>query len=190
MKDWRFFKLIFGSSKYGQPPTPLRMGHIIDTVTETMSIYPLSYTYLRLGIQTTFSPARFSIFSGDSEAFLGQIRYATLPASSYSTPQSPLEELCRKATRRHQNQTPQPTQLASFRIRMQRCSGSTLSFLQMSKLLNIPLRPATLWRKTISASCISLSFCHFPELMTMGEGWDFHLELHSDQNLWTRSQHT
>lgn len=132
-----------------------------------MSIYPFSSTYPRLGIQTTLSPARSSISSGDSDAFLGQIRYAILPASSDSTPRSPLSwpELCSKESRRHQNQITQPTQLAPFRIRTQSCSG-------------------------YSATCISLSFCHFPELMTMGEGWDFHLALYSDQNLWARSQHT
>lgn len=165
MKDRSFLKFILRLSKYGQPPTPQRKGCIIDTVTE-MSIYAFSSTYPRLGIQTTLSPARSSISSGDSDAFLGQIRYAILPASSDSTPRSPLSwpELCSKESRRHQNQITQPTQLAPFRIGTQSCSG-------------------------YSATCISLSFCHFPELMTMGEGWNFHLALYSDQNLWARSQH-
>ena len=88
IKDRRFWKFILRSSKYGQPPTPPRIGSIIDSITE-MSIYPFSSTNPRLGIQTTLSPARFSIFSGDSDAFLGKIRCAILPASSDSILRSP-----------------------------------------------------------------------------------------------------
>ena len=54
-------------------------------------------------------------------------------------------------------------------LSMWRSSGSTLNLSRMTELLTVSLResPATLQRKLISAA-----YHHYPQLVTIGEGWN------------------
>ena len=124
-------------------------------------------------------PSHFhQLFWGDPKAFPGQPGDVIPPACPGSAPRSPpsrtcLKDLPREASRRHPHQMPEPPQLAPLDMKEQRLYSESLPDVRAPHPISKaePGHPAeeTHFSRLYSRS---RSFGHYPELMTIGEGWN------------------